>query len=90
MENSVPYREVDVRRGEISVMLIGAALLASLTVGVVLAVTHLYAERRGFAGAIDPRLLDGGAVAANAALLFALLRLSYVNPESSEGAEEDA
>jgi hypothetical protein len=71
-------------------ILIGAALLAGLTVGVVLAVTHLYTEHRGFAGAIDPRLVDVGALAANAALLFALLRLSRFDQESNEGTEGDA
>jgi hypothetical protein len=79
-----------VRRGGITLMLIGAALLASVTVGVVLAVTHLYAEHRGFMGAIDPRLVDGGALAANAALLFALFSLSRSNRESNEGTEDDA
>jgi hypothetical protein len=74
----------------ITLMLIGAALLASLTAGVVLMVTHLYAEHRGFAGAIDPRLVDVGALAANAALLFALFRLSRFNRESTEGTEGDA
>jgi hypothetical protein len=71
-------------------VVVGAALVASLTAGVVLAVTHLYAEHRGFAGAIDPRLVDVGALAANAALLFALLRLSRFNQESNEGTEADA
>lgn len=81
---------LDVRRGAITLMLVGAALLASLTVGVVIAVTHLYAEHRGFAGAIDPRLVDVGALTANAALLFALLRLNRFDPESNDGMEDDA
>jgi hypothetical protein len=71
-------------------MLVGAALVAIVTVGVVMAVTHLYADHRGFAGAIDPRLVDVGAVTANAALLFALLRLKRFDPESNEGMEDDA
>jgi len=74
----------------IRLILIGAALLAGLTVGVVLAVTHLYAQHRGFLGAIDPRLVDVGALAANGALLFALLRLSRSDQESNEGTEGDA
>lgn len=86
----MPYREVDVGRGAIGLMLIGAALVASLTIGVVLAVTHLYAEHRGFAGAIDPRLVDVGAVAANAALLYALFSLGRFHRESNVGAEDDA
>jgi len=79
-----------VPRGAITQMLIAAALVASATVGVVLAVTHLYAEHRGFAGAIDPRLVDVGAVAANVALLLAILRLSRSDRESIEGMEDDA
>jgi len=79
-----------VPRGAITLMLIAAALLASATVGVVLAVTHLYAEHRGFAGAIDPRLVDVGAVAANVALLLAILRLSRFDRDSIEGREDDA
>jgi len=79
-----------VRRGAITLMLIGAALLASLTVGVVLAVSHLYAEHRGFMGAIDPRLVDVGALAANVALLFALFSLSRFNRESIKGREDEA
>lgn len=90
MKRSLPYREVDVRKGAITLMLIGAALLASVTVGVVLAVTHLYAEHRGFAGAIDPRLVDVGALAANAALLFASFSLSRTNRDSNEGTEDEA
>ena len=78
------------RRGAITLMLIAAALLASATVGVVLAVTRLYAEHRGFAGAIDPRLVDVGALAANAALLLAILRLSRFDRESIKGREDDA
>ena len=77
-------------RGAITLMLIAAALLASATVGVVLAVTHLYAEHRGFAGAIDPRLVDVGALAANAVLLLAILRLCRFDRESNEGMEDDA
>jgi hypothetical protein len=72
------------------VILIGAALLAGLSVGVVLVVTNLYAQHRGFGGAIDPRLVDGGALAANGALLFALLKLNRRDPESNEGTEGDA
>jgi len=83
-------RELDVPRDLIKLATLGAALLASLTVGVVLAVTHLYAQHRGFMGAIDPRLVDVGALAANATLLFALLRLSHFNRQSNEGAEEEA
>jgi hypothetical protein len=79
-----------VPRGAITLMLIAAALLASATVGVVLAVTHLYAEHRGFAGAIDPRLVDVGALAANAALLLAILRLSRFDRESINDTENDA
>jgi hypothetical protein len=79
-----------VPRGAITLMLTAAALLASATVGVVLAVTHLYAEHRGFAGAIDPRLVDVGALAANAALLLAILGLSRFDRESIKGMEEDA
>jgi len=79
-----------VAKGAITLVLIGAAVLASVTVGVVLTVTHLYAQHRGLMGAIDPRLVDVGAVAANAALLFALFRLNHFNRESSEGEEEDA
>lgn len=86
----MPYRKVDVRRGAITLMLAGAALLASVTMGVVLLVTHLYSEHRGFAGAIDPRLVDVGALAANAALLVALFRLSRFNRQSNEGTEDDA
>ena len=86
----MPYREVDVPRGVTRLILIGAALLASLTVGAVMAVTHLYAQHRGFAGAIDPRLVDVGALAANGALLFALFRLSRFDQESNEGTEDDA
>ena len=77
-------------RGAITLMLIAAALLASATVGVVLAVTHLYAEHRGFAGAIDPRLVDVAALAANAALLLAILRLSRFDRESINDTEDDA
>ena len=77
-------------RGATRLILIGAALLASLTAGAVMAVTRLYAEHRGFAGAIDPRLVDVGALAANGALLFALLRLSRFHQESNEGTEDDA
>ena len=83
-------RELDVARGPMTLLLVAAALLASLTVGVVMVVTHLYAQHRGFMGAIDPRLVDVGALAANGALLFALLRLSHFNRESREGAEDDA
>jgi hypothetical protein len=79
-----------VRRGAIAPMMVGAALVAIVTVGVVMAVTHLYAEHRGFAGAIDPRLVDAGALAANGALLFALLRLRRFDPESNDGTEDDA
>jgi hypothetical protein len=79
-----------VPRDAITMMLVGAALLACVTVGVVLAVTHLYAEHRGFSGAIHPLLVDGGALAANGALLFALLRLSRFDRESNEGSEGDA
>jgi hypothetical protein len=79
-----------VRRGTITPMLAGAALLAIVTFGVVMAVTHLYADHRGFAGAVDPRLVDVGALIANAALLFALLRLNRFEPESNEGTEDDA
>ena len=71
-------------------MLIAAALVASATVGVVLAVTHLYAEHRGFAGAIEPRLVDVGALAANAALLLAIIWLSRFDRESIKGMEDDA
>ncbi len=78
------------RRGAITLMLIAAALLASATVGVVLAVTRLYAEHRGFTGVIDPRLVVVGALAANAALLFALFSLSRFNRESNRGTEDDA
>lgn len=77
-------------RGPITLVLVGAALLASLTVAVVIAVTHLYAQHRGFAGAIDPRLVDVGALVANGALLFALLRLSRFDQESDEGTEGHA
>jgi len=79
-----------VPRGAITLMLIAAALLASATVGVVLAVTHLYAEHRGFAGAIDPQLVDVAALAANAALLLAILRLSRFDRESINDTEDDA
>ncbi|TMB64774.1 MAG: hypothetical protein E6J51_09230 [Chloroflexi bacterium] len=77
-------------RGAITLMLIAAALVASATVGVVLAVTHLYAEHRGFAGAIEPRLVDVGALAANAALLLAIIWLSRFDRESIKGMEDDA
>ena len=77
-------------RGAITVLLLGAALLASVTVGVVLAVTQLYAEHRGFSGAIHPLVVDAGALAANGALLFALVRLSRFDRESNEGTEGDA
>jgi len=80
---------VDVRKGAITLTLIGA-LVASVTVGVVLAVTHLSAEHRGFTGVIDPRLVVVGALAANAALLFALFSLSRFNRESNRGTEDDA
>ncbi len=83
-------RELGVPRGLITLVLVGAALVASLTVGVVVAVTHLYVEHRGFAGAIDPRLVDVGTLAANAALLFALFRLSRFNRQCNEGTEDDA
>ena len=76
-------------RGAITMLLIGAALIASVTAGVVLAVTQLYAEHRGFSGAIHPLLVDAGALAANGALLFALLRLSHFDRESNEGTEGD-
>jgi len=79
-----------VPRGAITLMLIAAALVASATVGVVLAVTHLYAEHRGFAGAIEPRLVDVGALAANAALLLAIIWLSRFDRESIKGMEDDA
>jgi hypothetical protein len=81
---------MDMPKGAITMVLLGAALLATVTVGVVLAVTHLYADHRGFAGAIDPRLVDLGALAANGALLYALLRLSRFDRESNEGTEGDA
>ncbi|TMD45182.1 MAG: hypothetical protein E6I86_15625 [Chloroflexi bacterium] len=81
---------MDVPRGAITLMLIAAALVASATVGVVLAVTHLYAEHRGFAGAIEPRLVDVGALAANAALLLAIIWLSRFDRESIKGMEDDA
>jgi hypothetical protein len=74
-------------RGAITMLLLGAALLASVTVGVVLAVTRLYAEHRGFSGAIHPLLIDAGALAANGALLFGLLWLSRFDRESNEGTE---
>ena len=77
-------------RGAITVLLLGAALLASVTVGVVLAVTRLYAEHRGFSGAIHPLLVDAAALVANGALVFALLRLSRFDRESNEGTEGDA
>jgi len=85
----VSVRELDVAKGAITLVPVGAALLASVTVAVVLVVTHLYAEHRGFAGAIDPRLVDVGAVAANGALLFVLLRLSRFDRESNESTEGD-
>ena len=78
------------RKGRIPLMLVGAALLASLTTGVVLAVMHLYAEHRGFAGAIDPRLVVLGSVAANAALLFALFRLGRFERESITARGDEA
>lgn len=78
------------RRGAITLMLVGAALVASLTVGVVMTATHLYAEHRGFAGAIDPRLVDLGSLAANAVLLFALFSLGRFNRESNRGREDEA
>jgi hypothetical protein len=81
---------VDVPRGAITLVLVGAALLAGVTVGVVLAVTRLYADHRGFSGAIHPLLVDAGALVANGALLFALLRLSRFDRESNEGTEGDA
>jgi hypothetical protein len=77
-------------RGAITMLLLGAALLATLTVGVVLVVTHLYAGHRGFSGAIHPLLVDAGALAANGVLLFALLRLSRFDRESNESTEGDA
>jgi hypothetical protein len=86
----VADRELDVRRGPLALLLIGAGLLASLNIGVVLTVTHLYAEHRGVAGAIDPRLVDAGALPANGALLFAFLRLSRFDRESIKGPEGDA
>jgi len=79
-----------VRRGAITIVLVGAALLASLTMGAVLLVTQLYAEHRGFAGAIDPRLIDLGSVAANAALLLGLFSLGAFTRESTRGTEDDA
>jgi hypothetical protein len=81
---------VDVRRGANTTLLVGAALLASLTTGAVLLVTHLYAQQRGFAGAIDPRLIDFGSVAANVALLLGLFSLRAFTRESTGGAEDDA
>ena len=78
------------RRGAITIMLVGAALLASLTMGAVLLVTHLYAEHRGLAGAIDSRLIDLGSVAANAALLLGLFSLGASTRESTGGMEDDA
>ena len=86
----MPYPKVDVRRGAITLLLVGAALVASLTAAVVMAVTRLYAEHRGFAGAIDPRLVDVGALTANAALLFMVFKLNRFDRESNEGMEEDA
>jgi membrane-associated phospholipid phosphatase len=77
-------------RGALTMLLLGAALLATVTVGVVLAVTRLYAEHRGFSGAIHPLLVDAGALAANGALLFALLRLNRFDRDSNEGREGDA
>ena len=77
-------------RGAITLMLIAAALVASATVGVVLAVTHLYAEHRGFAGAIDARLVDVGVLAANVALLVAIFSISRFDRESIKGMEDDA
>jgi hypothetical protein len=79
-----------VPRGAITMMLVGAALLASVTAGVVLAVTRLYAEHRGFSGAIHPLLVDAGALAANGALFFALLRLSRYDRDANEGREDGA
>ena len=78
------------RRGAITILLVGAALLAGLTIGADLLVTHLYAEHRGFAGAVDPRLIDLGSVAVNAALLVGLFSLGAFKRESTGGTEDGA
>lgn len=76
-------------RGAIPLMLVGATLVATLTLGVVLAATHFYADHRGFAGAIDPRLIDLGSLAANAGLLTVLFRLGRFSRESNDDREAE-
>jgi hypothetical protein len=90
MKRLAPDRKVDVRRGAVTILLAGAALLAGLTIGAALLVTHLYAEHRGFAGAIDPRLIDLGSVVANVALLFGLFSLGAFTRDSTGRTEDDA
>lgn len=63
------------RKSTIVLFLVGASLAAVLTLGVVPAVTALYAAHHRFAEAVEPWIIDLGSFVANAALLFALLRL---------------
>jgi hypothetical protein len=64
-----------VRKSWIVLFLIGGSLAAALTFGVVPAVTALYAAHHRFGGAVDPWIIDGGSLIANAALLLVLFRL---------------
>ena len=90
MAKSAPNHEVIVRKGIIVFLLIGVALTAALTFGVVPAVTSLYAAHHRFAGAVEPWIIDVGSLAANAALLVALFRLRGRLGESADREEEPA
>lgn len=81
--------EVTVSRGrDVAFLLIGPAVAASVAFGLVPAVMRLYAEHRGLAGAIDPRLVDIFSLTLNLALLVALFRLRGLRRGFQERREE--
>jgi hypothetical protein len=79
-----------VHKSWIILLLIGGSLAAALTFGVVPAVTGLYAAHHRFGGAVDPWIIDGGSLLANAVLLVALFRLRKRAGESPDGEEDPA
>lgn len=79
-----------VRKSWMILFLIGGSLAAALTFVVVPSVTALYAAHHRFGGAVDPWIIDGGSLIANAALLAALFRLRKRVGESPAGEEDPA
>jgi hypothetical protein len=86
----LPEEDVLLRRSWITLLVIGGSLAAALTFAVVPAVTALYAAHHGFGGAVEPWIIDGGSLVANAALLVALFRLRQLVGESPAGEEDMA